>query len=139
MLSSNTSPSAWRVAIAFVTAPTAAALALAWVVPLYGVMPDHAQPVIGSAVLYAFGAYATTLVFGLPTFLALRRRLRPTLIRCILVGVAVAAAPWLLLALFTPRGDAAITDFVARIAAVGAVGGAVFWLLALACPPPRAR
>lgn len=154
MLATDASPPAWRVAAAFVAAPTATAIILAWAVPLYGGMPDRVERVANTAVVYALvGAYPTTLLFGVPAFLVLRRRLPPTALGCSLVGAAVAALPWLLLGLHPAfdTGNSAIdgratlidgrttlwgwfvwAQLVGTIAGMGAVGGAVFWLVGAA-------
>lgn len=155
MLSTGASPAAWRVAVAFVAAPLVVAVGLAWAEPPYG-GPDRMRRVVEAGIAYALvGAYPPALLLGVPAFLALRRRLRPTALNCMLVGAAVAALPWLLLGPLLPGSDDAtimgratridgrttpwgwflLARFVAMTAGAGAVGGAVFWLTAAARMP----
>lgn len=162
MLSTNASPPAWRIAVAFLAAPVAAAIAVAWFDSLRGELREPAGRVLSTAIAYALvGTYPPTLVLGVPAFFALRKRLRPTALNCVLVGAAVAALPWFLIGLLLPGGDSAeingqaaridgrttlwgwfvVGRFVAMVAGTGAVGGAVFWLVAAArvswWPPAR--
>ena len=153
MLSTDATPPIWRIAVAFLAAPVAAAIAMAWFDALHGELREPAGRVLSTAIAYAMmGAYPPTLMLGVPAFFALRRRLWPTPLNCMLVGAAVAALPWVLIELLLPGGDNAevngratriderttlwgwfvVGRFVATVAGAGAVGGAVFWLVAAA-------
>ena len=162
MLSTDASPPAWRIAVAFVVAPVVAAIAVAWFDSLHGELRKPVAQVLGTAIAYALvGAYPPTLVIAVPAFFALHRTLRATALNCVLVGAVVAAMPWLLLALLLPSGDNATINghsaridgrttlwgwfvlgrFIAMVAGAGTVGGAVFWLVGMArvsrSPPKR--
>ena len=105
-----------------------------------------------------FGAYPAALIFGVPAFLILRRRLKPRVINCVLVGGVVAAAPWLLLVLFGSNPDYAVVGthitvqhglktlwgwidglkMVGWIFGLGLIGGLAFWTAAVFDPRRRA-
>lgn len=152
MLATVTSPRAWRVIAAFLIAPAVAAFVLAWTSPLFGGVTDKAERLVSSFRLYALGgAYPTTLLFGLPAYLLLRGRVRPTVLSCAIAGAAVAAAPWLLLTVLGAPEQASLNGyvtavdgrrtawgwlmearFIAEIGSMGAIGGVVFWIVAAA-------
>lgn len=139
--------------LAFLVAPGAAALLMAIFEPAYAGLPDPMERVLRTArILGLLGAYPTTIFIGIPGYLMLRRHLAPTALNCSLGGAAIAALPWTLLILL-PSGvsDASIggratvidghntlygwvtdVEFVLEIAAFGAAGGLVFWLIAAA-------
>ena len=148
-----TYPPAWRVALAFVVVPGLAAFLYAAYEPAYAGLPSYWERVFATAKLNAIvGAYPTALVFGVPAYLAMRRRFRARAINCAIVGAALAAAPWALLVLLGPSADSAsiggrdtVIDghytaygwlrnlgFVGQIAAMGAAGGTIFWIIAAA-------
>ncbi len=105
-----------------------------------------------------FGAYPITILFGVPAYLVLKRRVRLKFLTICLVGGVIAAAPWLLLTLFTNPDYAMIGDrvtvqnghktwfgwieilrFLGECFIFGAIGGAVFWALAIfKWRPPQA-
>lgn len=157
MIETDTSPPAWRVAAAFVVAPTLAAFLLACYQPLFAGVPDRMDRVLRTTVTFCqFYAYPATLLLGVPIFFFLRSFLRttvrPTPLNCALAGVVVAVTPWLLLLLLSGAPDHAVAGsrvtaidgqwtvwgwignarFTALIGTAGAVGGAVFWIVAAA-------
>ena len=141
-------PSRLRVALAFVTAPSMAALLMAIAMPAYDGMESNLERIWLTAKIYALvGAYPTALLLGIPAYFLLRKRLKPTWVNCALVGGAVAALPWLLLTALPTAdhssvgGRATIIDghttsygwlvnlqSVGTIAVFGAIAGGVFWL-----------
>lgn len=148
----RTYPPTWRIVAAFLIVPGAAALLMAILMPAYDGLADPVERIgrtaLGTAVV---GAYPTALLLGVPAFFMLRRRFDPTLLNCSLTGAVVAGLPWFILStLFQPDsasigGRATVIDgsltaygwltnlkFVGLIAAFGAVGGALFWLIAAA-------
>jgi hypothetical protein len=90
-----------RLALAFIVAPGAAALVMAILQPLYAGLPDFWDRVFRTALINAVvGGYPAALILGVPAYLLLRKRLRPTILNCAAVGAVIAALPWLLLGLF---------------------------------------
>lgn len=150
MVEARAQPATWRIALAFLLAPAAAALVYACLTPLYGGLPDLADRVWRTFLLYLLlGAYPAAVVLGLPLFFALKGFLNPTPLNCALVGAIIAAVPWLLLGLLSSPNYAysnghvthengAITFaglldlgvFVAQLAALGFFAGLVFWFVA---------
>jgi hypothetical protein len=148
----RTDPPAWRIIAAFLIVPGAAALLLALVMPAYDGITDPLERVWRSALVFAVvGAYPPTIILGVPAFFMLRRHFQPKLVNCSLTGAAVAALPWLILSTLSQPDSASIggrstvidgslTTYgwftnltaVGQIAAIGAVGGALFWLIAAA-------
>ena len=148
----RTYPPAWRVIAAFLIAPGFAALLMAMLMPAYDGIPDPLERVWRSALIFAvFGAYPTTLIFAIPAFFMLRRHFDAKLLNCSLAGAGVAALPWLILSMISQpdsastNGRATVIDgslttygwleiltFVGQIAAFGAAGGALFWVIAAA-------
>ena len=146
-------PPAWRVALAFVLAPGAAALLMAIAMPAYDGLPDWSERVWRTAEIYGvLEAYPTAIVFGGPAYFMLRRHFaaRPSV--CALVGFVIAALPWALLVLggssaseASVNGRATVinghttaygwlqnVEFVLTIGLFGAIGGLVFWAVAAA-------
>ncbi|WP_300579222.1 hypothetical protein [Phenylobacterium sp.] len=104
--------------------------------------------------LFALVAYPTALVFGAPAYFLLRNRVKPRLVSVALMGGLVAAAPWILLAIFGPAPDFASSGsrvtvengsatlwgwigtfrLVSGVFVLGLIGGLTFWLVALGLP-----
>jgi hypothetical protein len=150
MSRSTVSPPIWRVVIAFVIAPAFASLLYAAIFPLYQGLssPDR---IYRTAILVAVIVYVFTLLFVVPAFLLLRERVKATVVNCAITGALISALPWLvLLVLSTPGsavdgahvtvehgvrtlwGWAELSKFLGMAALFGAVGGLVFWLVAVA-------
>ena len=133
-------PRFWRLAIGFLLAPLVPAVV--WGLFVSGQrFPQTDIDFIGIAAVY-FG-YPATLVLGVPAYLLLRRRVRPTLPTVVLVGGLVAATPWLVLMLLnenaaqaTWRGFLEHLKFLFFVFGLGAVGGLTFWI-AVVCKEPR--
>jgi hypothetical protein len=141
-------PPWWRVAAAFVAAPAIAALAYSSLNPMYEGLPDLSERIWKTFVIVSVvGGYFPSVVLGVPIFLFLRRRVRPTLFNCTLVGATVAALPWLVLALLpiakeaSTDGRTTVVDYhltwfglsevlklVGEVAVFGLLAGIVFWL-----------
>lgn len=148
----RTYPSIWRVILAFVVVPGAAALLMAIVMPAYEGITDPLERIWRSAVAFAvFGAYPTAFIIGLPAFFMLRRHVDATIINCAATGAVVAALPWLVLALLSRPDNASIGGrstvingsltaygwlmnfyYVGQIALLGTIAGALFWFIAAA-------
>lgn len=142
-------PPFWRLALAFIVVPGAAALAMAIQSPLYAGLPDFWDRVFRTALMNAvFGAYPAALVLGVPAYFLFRKRLRPTVINCAAVGAVTAALPWLLLGLLsspdyaysnghvthqnghmTLLGLIDLFVFTGWIGLFGAGAGVLFWLI----------
>jgi hypothetical protein len=146
-------PPLWRVLAAFVGAPFAAALLLAWVQPAYDGLPSVVDRIFRTFLLYLIiGAFQPTVLVGLPTYLVLRRQLWPTPLNCALAGAAVASLPWLLLAFILPGAEYSVDGGHITVehgyktvwgwlelgtasgwlALLGAFAGLVFWVIAAA-------
>jgi len=148
----RTYPSIWRVILAFVVVPGAAALLMAIAMPAYEGITDPLERIWRSAVAFAvFGAYPPAFIIGLPAFFMLRRHVNATIINCAETGAVVAALPWLVLALISRPDNASIDGrstvidgsltaygwlmnfyYVGQIALLGAIAGALFWFIAAA-------
>ena len=147
-------PPAWRVVAAFVVAPGAAALVMAAATPLYAGLDPGERLWRSAATFAAFGAYPAALVLGVPACFLLRGRLAPSLVNCASAGAVIAALPWFALSLLSGPDQASIdgratvidgsrtaygwltqATFLGGIALFGALGGAVFWLVAAAGRP----
>ena len=148
----RTYPSIWRVILAFVVVPGAAALLMAIAMPAYEGITDPLERIWRSAVAFAvFGAYPPAFIIGLPAFFMLRRHVNATIINCAATGAVVAALPWLVLALISRPDNASIDGrstvidgsltaygwlmnfyYVGQIALLGAIAGALFWFIAAA-------
>lgn len=134
---------------AFGLAPIIPALLFAVLSPAYAGLPDMSSRILKTfAFVLVVGGHIPALFVGLPTYAILRRWLRPTWLNCIAAGAFVAALPWALLGLIpmadqaSINGSATIVDgrltwfgvvetlyVVTPIAALGAVGGAAFWVI----------
>lgn len=142
-------PPFWRLALAFIVVPGAAALLMAILQPLYAGLSSYWDRVFGTALVYAVvGAYPAAIVLGVPAYLLVRNRLRPTIINCAMVGAIVASLPWLVLALISSPDYASYGDSVTyengritvaglfhlfiemgQICIFGAGAGVLFWLI----------
>lgn len=141
-------PPFWRVALGLFLAPTAAAFAMACVMPAYDGLPSMAERIWKTAQIYAvFGAYPATLLLGLPAYFLLRRHFAANLISCCIAGAIIAALPWAIIGLLpsaatqaSVAGRATVIDGVRTaygwllafqslllVAAFGFIGGVVFW------------
>lgn len=145
-------PPWWPVAAGFVLAPAISALAFSILNPMYAGLPDVSVRIWKTFPLVAIvGGYLPALVFGLPAYLFLRRRLRPTVLSCAIVGAIVAALPWALLTLLPAAQEASIdgrptvlnghltwfglyegAKLVGQIGVFGCLGGVAFWLISTA-------
>jgi hypothetical protein len=78
-------------------------------------------------------AYAPALLFGLPAYLVLKDRVAPSGLNCALTGVAVAILGLMLIILFFGSNLSwGLTIAFAVVAAAGAMGGLIFWIVAAA-------
>ena len=139
----------WRLALAFIVVPGAAALLMAILQPLYAGLPNYWDRVFRTALVYVVvGAYPSAIVLGVPAYFLLRNRLRPTIINCTVVGAIVASLPWFVLALFSSPDYASYGGVVTYenggitlaglfyglidigiISIFGAAAGMLFWLI----------
>ena len=148
-------PPLWWVALAFIVAPLVVAVAFAFSAQA-GTEPEAwLQRAINTLLLILmFGAYPPTLLVGVPVYVFLRRRVRPTAFNCALAGLFVAGLPTLVLALipspagsysygqnmqaFIVNGQRTALGWLSELehfgvmCALGAVTGLVFWLVAVA-------
>lgn len=143
--------SAGRVILGFIIAPLVAALLLAALVPLYAGLHSLPERIFRTLPLYlVVGGYVPTIIFGIPAYFLLRKRLRPTAVNCALIGAAVAIAPWFILRLVTPLPNEAfsgghvtvlhqyytfwgwldLATNVGYLFLLGAFAGFVFWFVA---------
>src|SRR5262245_36670373 len=103
-------PASWRIVLAFLTVPALAAISMALIVPMYDGLPSEFERIFATAKVYGLlGTYPTALIFGVPTYLLLRRLVEARAWVCAAVGSGVAMAPWLLFALL-PGADTASID-----------------------------
>jgi hypothetical protein len=143
-----------RVLLAFLLTPALISLAVAAAMPHYAGLPNYFERVLRTWPFYFFlGALLPTFFLGVPAFLVLRKFLRLSFVNCAFVGAFVASLPWVVLGLF-PTGrawtgqratiiDGEYTAYgwqqfglsVLMIVIIGALGGAIFWLLAAAKTP----
>jgi hypothetical protein len=143
-------PNRYRLFAAFVIAPALASVALASLMPGYMGLPIG-EAVVRTALLYAIlGAYPATAVLGVPAYMLLKRRARARIINCAVAGAIVAALPWFLLGLVSQPDAASMNgrptvidgkmtaygwlefgEFLLIVAFAGAIGGAIFWFIAL--------
>lgn len=148
-------PAAWRIVLAFLAAPLAPAFLYA-LQTLFDGLPNGSYFKTGMT-FAVLGGYPAALLFGVPLFFALRNRVDPRLWVLVLAGGGVAAAPWILLTLFAPQPDQAqigtritVLDgrmtlwgwlesgaMIGQVFLLGAVGGLVFWLAAVAVARPK--
>ncbi len=146
----GSSPAWWRIVAAFALTPLIAAFAFAIAQPLYAGLPSLLERIWRTTLFYAvFGGYPATLLFGVPAFLVLRKKVSPSAPNCATTGALVASLPWLLLGLIS-NPDYAYSNghvthqngaktwwgwldfftFVSEIAALGALAGVIFWTIA---------
>ena len=139
----------WRILLAFALAPVPAALAVACLA--MGDEPFGQAHRFASIVFLGllFAGYPAVLLLGVPAFLLLRQKLRPTALNCGFVGAAIAALPCGLLGLFSvsnysfdgrhwlvQQGHRTLWGWLefgtteGWIALIGAVTGLVFWIVA---------
>lgn len=132
-------------------------MVMACLEPLYAGLPSLEDRIVRTAMIYClFGAYPMTLVFGVPAFFVLRKRLRPSVLNCGLAGVGVAGIPTLILAIMPNGTTEAIDDGhvtvlhghrtmwgwlfagqgVLEMAAYGLLAGLIFWAI-IAVGPKR--
>ena len=150
---SLTYPPAWRVILAFLVCPLAAALLMALCEPAYEGLPTFTEQVIASAETYAIlGAYPTTIIVAVPAYFMLRRHFEARPLTCALAGAIIAAIPWIFLIIVAAGASSASIDgrptvvdghytlygwlmnawFVGQIALVGWAAGLLFWGIAAA-------
>jgi hypothetical protein len=151
-------PPTWRIVAGFLVAPLVAALAMAFVEPLFNGLPFSERVYRTTIVYCVFGAYPSTVILGLPAFFLLRRRVRASPINCALAGACVAALPWLVLWLVstpdysfdgghvavanghtTGWGWIELVEMLLEMPAFGGLAGAAFWLVASAGVEKQAR
>jgi hypothetical protein len=151
-------PPTWRVCLAFLLAPGAAALLMAIAMPAYDGLTHLSERVWRTAQTNALlGAYPTAVLFGLPAYFMLRRHFSARPLACVIAGSVVAALPWgLLIAAGSGASEASINghatvlnghttaygwlkhaEFILTIALFGGVGGFVFWAVAAAGYTPK--
>lgn len=150
-------PPLWRVVPAFVLAPAAPAFLYA-IQTLFDGLPNGSYMKTAMTFLVV-GGYLPTLLFGVPLLLALKGRVRPRLATVAVCGGLVAMMPWLFLSLFVPPGFGASTgghetiidgrytlwgilelgSLFGGLFLLGALGGAAFWLVAVAGWRPSER
>ena len=142
-------PPWWRAAVGFAAAPALPTLLISALSPAYEGLPDLSERIWRTFQLaVVFIGYLPAVVVGLPLFLFMRRRVQMSPLSCSLAGAFTAALPWLLLTLL-PLADSASEGGHATIinhqltafgflqamlisslaAALGALGGLVFWAL----------
>ena len=141
----------WRVITAFGVAPWPVALAVAgWGM---GTEPMGMAHRFFSILILGllFAAYPCGILLGIPAYLFLKGRVRPTWLNCAGVGLVVALLPWSVLVLMaTPESEFDGARFVvehgertlwgwidlgqsaAEVAVLGAITGVVFWAVATA-------
>jgi hypothetical protein len=149
-------PSGWRLLAGFVLAPAPPALLASAIFFLLSGVPDPARIWEGFLVALVFFGYLPALFVGLPTYAVLRRKLRPTMLNCVVAGAFVAALPLALISVFpfardaSSNGEPTVVDgrptwfgfveamkVVGFVAGFGALGGGVFRLVAAPRLNPR--
>lgn len=132
-----------RLVLGFAAAPLAGAVLLGALIAASGLVrgqPEALGAGLGIAYIAAAIAVPATLIVGAPLYLVLRTRLRFTALRCALIGAGVAVCGILgyVLIIYWPRllqGAATFAMFTlgfsALAAPLGALGGWVFWRVAL--------
>jgi hypothetical protein len=152
MDSASSLPPTWRIVLAFLIAPFAAALAMALYQPLYNGLPNMVERIYQTTyTLCGFYAYPTTVILGIPAFGVLRHKVGASLFNCVVAGACIASLPWLALTLI-PTGGSGFANghelsvnghntlwgwieeakIVFAIAVAGSLAGAIFWLIAVA-------
>ncbi|WP_375290983.1 hypothetical protein [Qipengyuania sp.] len=130
--------------------PGIAAFTLAMFQPLYAGLDSYLERVGRTGLVFTLFAYPFGLLLGVPSYVFLRDRVKPTWLNCTFVGALVAATPWLLFALLPPSADQAsiggratvvngattaygyliALQFAGIIALSGALAGLLFWVIA---------
>jgi hypothetical protein len=143
-------PPGWRIVAGFILAPMAPALLFA-LATLFDGLPNGSYLKTAMQNLVV-GGYPAAILFGLPLYFALRNWVEPRFMNLAMAGGAVAAAPWLLLVLIGPQPDWAqigshvtVLDgrrtlwgwiesgtLIGQVFLLGTIGGAAFWLIAVA-------
>jgi uncharacterized membrane protein len=109
-----------------------AAFALAVSIPLFlvGILFSLGGSLVsgfGFALVASFYAIVPAALVGIPAYLVLRRVAKPNIWLSIAVGALTASLPWILASAFSP-----VLVMVAVLGApLGAIGGLIFWLIAL--------
>lgn len=138
-------PNPDRVFFAFLAAPVAAAVAFVLLQPTLWSHPEALGWTSIGAMVIAAGC---TLVFGIPAYLLLRRRARPTLFNVTLTGGLLALIPaifflqplWRSLTKeawdrMPPGSVAAELQYSALIFLSGLIDGLTFWVCTVWCDP----
>lgn len=150
-------PPVWRIIPAFILAPAVPAFLHASGT-LYDGIPNGSYLKTATATLIV-GGYLPALLVGLPLLLVLKGRVRPSFLTVTACGGLISSAPWALLALlirpdgasmgghqtvidgqYTLWGWIELGRWAGEQFLLGAIGGAAFWLIAVAgWRPVRAR
>ena len=131
-------PAPHRLVWAFAAAPAAGALVIA--LGMAAVTGSLAGGLFIGGFGVALVGYPATLIVGLPAYLALRRRMRLTLVRCAVAGAAIAGVPLMIVMSVMMLADGASMRDLGNLllpigaAVAGAVGGLVFWAVAAWTP-----
>jgi hypothetical protein len=142
-------PPRWRVLAGFILAPAVPGLVFSALYPAFAGLTDPFERIwrtfIGTVI---FGGYVPAFAFGVPAYMILRLWLKPTLVACATAGAGVAAFPWTLLVLAAWTDERRMigqltwfrlseaASMVGEVALFGAMGGAVFWLVAVGVSAP---
>jgi hypothetical protein len=124
---------------AFFAAPACGAVTLGVV---SATSSTDASVALATAIIGAVVGYVIALVLGVPSYLILRRRLRPRLVYPVLVGGLIAAGPFALGGLggiSNPAGLATLVVVLGQVFLSGAAGGFAFWLIAMKADPHADR
>jgi lysylphosphatidylglycerol synthetase-like protein (DUF2156 family) len=145
-------PARWRVLLAFALVPGLAAVGLAAAQPAYEGLDSFAERVWRTALIFSIFGYPLGWAVGIPTYVFLRHRVRPTWLNCSLASAFVAALPWAILVFLGPSADQASVggtptvvngnrtlygllfdlQMIGIIALCGALAGLLFWAIAAA-------
>jgi hypothetical protein len=132
--------------LGFVVAPGAAAFVFSSISPLYAGLPNLSDRVLRTAEAVSWVVYPIAVILGIPLYLGLKGRVRPSAVNLAIAGAAVAATPWLALSVIATPDEASTGDvitvhhhlrtlvgwleelkFVGEIALFGAFAGLMFW------------
>jgi hypothetical protein len=86
----------------FVVAPGAAAFVFSSISPLYEGLPNISDRIVRTAAAVCWVVYPIAVILGIPLYLWLKGRVRPSAFNFAIAGAAVAALPWLALSVATP-------------------------------------